>query len=86
MPIYEYECKQCRKVMEVWQSMSDAPVSTCPDCSGEMEKLISSSSFQLKGGGWYSDGYNCASANGSGTSGEGTKAGSGCAAGGCCGC
>ena len=57
MPIYEYECQQCHKVTEAWQSLADAPLTSCPDCQGSMKKLISSSSFQLKGGGWYADGY-----------------------------
>jgi len=57
MPIYEYECCKCGKIVEAWQSLSDKPVADCPECSGEMKKLISRSSFQLKGGGWYADGY-----------------------------
>lgn len=57
MPIYEYECCQCGRVVEAWQSLSDKPMVDCPDCSGEMRKLISKSSFRLKGGGWYADGY-----------------------------
>ncbi|RJX35307.1 MAG: zinc ribbon domain-containing protein [Desulfurivibrio sp.] len=57
MPIYEYECQKCQKVTEAWQSLSDDPLTTCPDCHGNLKKLISSSSFQLKGGGWYADGY-----------------------------
>ena len=57
MPVYEYECPACEKVMEVQQRMSDEPLSSCPDCGGPVKKLVSMSSFQLKGGGWYSDGY-----------------------------
>lgn len=57
MPIYEYECQKCNKVTEEWQSMSAEPLTTCSVCDGELKKLISSSSFQLKGGGWYADGY-----------------------------
>ena len=57
MPVYEYECKSCENVFEVQQRMTDDPVKTCPDCQGEVKKLVSVSSFQLKGGGWYSDGY-----------------------------
>lgn len=57
MPVYEYQCCACNRTVELWQSMSDAPLTTCPDCSGEMKKLISLSSFALKGGGWYADGY-----------------------------
>ncbi len=57
MPIYEYQCKKCRKIHEIWQKMSDKPAGKCPDCGGPLHKLISLSSFQLKGGGWYVDGY-----------------------------
>jgi len=62
MPVYEYECPQCEKVLEVQQRMTDDPLSTCPDCGGEVKKLISMSSFHLKGGGWYADGYSGSSA------------------------
>jgi len=58
MPIYEYECEECKKVVEAIQSFSDAPLTDCPSCSGTLQKLISKSSFHLKGGGWYADGYN----------------------------
>lgn len=57
MPIYEYQCESCQDVIEKWQSLSDKPLTSCPSCSGAMKKLISRSSFQLKGGGWYADGY-----------------------------
>jgi putative FmdB family regulatory protein len=62
MPVYEYECGECRKVFEVQQRISDEPLTQCPECEGEVKKLMSMSSFQLKGGGWYSDGYASASA------------------------
>lgn len=57
MPVYEYECCKCGKVVEAWQSLSDEPMTDCPDCAGSLKKLISMSSFRLKGGGWYADGY-----------------------------
>jgi len=57
MPIYEYQCEACQDVIEAQQSLSDKPLTTCPACTGTLKKLISRSSFQLKGGGWYSDGY-----------------------------
>jgi putative FmdB family regulatory protein len=63
MPVYEYECPNCEKILEVQQKMTDEPLATCPECGGKVKKLISRSSFQLKGGGWYADGY-------SGTSGK----------------
>ncbi len=66
MPIYEYECTSCNKIIESWQSVKDAPLQECPECSGHLKKLISMSSFQLKGGGWYADGYSSAGAGKSG--------------------
>lgn len=58
MPIYEYECQACGHRFEEWQKMSDDPIKVCPKCKKrKVEKLISQTSFQLKGGGWYSDLY-----------------------------
>lgn len=57
MPVYEYECPACEKVIEVQQRMADEPLSQCPDCDGPVKKIMSMSSFKLKGGGWYADGY-----------------------------
>ena len=58
MPIYEYECDKCGHGFEREQRISDPPVKTCPKCKGrKVTKLISLSSFTLKGGGWYADGY-----------------------------
>ncbi len=62
MPVYEYECTDCQSIIEVQQKISDPPLSSCPECHGPVKKVISMTSFQLKGGGWYADGY--ASANG----------------------
>ncbi len=58
MPIYEYACAACSHQFEQWQRMTDKPVRTCPKCKArKVERLISATSFQLKGGGWYSDLY-----------------------------
>lgn len=57
MPIYEYKCTKCEKEQEFIQKFSDNPVTTCPDCGGEMKKLISTNSFVLKGSGWYMTDY-----------------------------
>ena len=62
MPIYEYECSQCGKVEEAIQKFSDAPLTTCKHCSGNLSKLVSQSSFHLKGAGWFADGYSDKSA------------------------
>ncbi len=72
MPIYEYECEACQKLIEMWQSMSEKPLSACPECGGAVHKIISQSAFHLKGGGWYSDGYSTSS----GSAGTSSDAGS----------
>ena len=50
MPLYEYQCQQCKERVEIIQRMSDPPSSHCPKCGGEMKKLISSPAIQFKGG------------------------------------
>ena len=58
MPIYEYECKKCGRVTEALQGFNDPPLKKCKYCkTGKLEKLISLSSFQLTGTGWYSTDY-----------------------------
>jgi len=57
MPIYEYACEKCGAVEEVLQKFSDKPLATCNNCQGRMHKLISQSSFHLKGSGWYVTDY-----------------------------
>jgi putative FmdB family regulatory protein len=56
MPIYEYHCGKCGD-FEVMQKISDKPLSSCPTCKRKVQKLISSTSFQLKGSGWYITDY-----------------------------
>lgn len=57
MPIYEYRCAECGKVFEVIQKFSDKPIKKCAHCGGKAEKLISQSSFVLKGTGWHATDY-----------------------------
>ena len=57
MPIYEYECTECGEIDEVLQKFSDKPLTKCRYCSGRLHKLISQSSFHLKGTGWYVTDY-----------------------------
>ena len=68
MPIYEYECMNCGKVVEAVQKVNDQPLSECYHCSGKLQKLISQSAFHLKGGGWYADSYGGKSGSASDTS------------------
>ena len=50
MPMYDYGCDECGYTKEI--------VLTCPKCEKEtMRRLVSLSSFKLKGEGWYKDGY-----------------------------
>ena len=77
MPIYEYECEKCGHHMEAIQKISDAPVSECELCNSGVKKLISQSTFHLKGTGWYVTDYASKSAGVSGAgksdSSEGVK-------------
>ena len=63
MPVYEYECPACEKVFEVHQGINDSPLASCSMCGGEVKKIMSMSSFHLKGGGWYTDGYTSGSSS-----------------------
>ncbi len=56
MPIYEYKCPKCG-VFEVTQRITEDALEDCPTCQGKVQKLISNTSFQLKGTGWYVTDY-----------------------------
>src|ERR1700732_126810 len=56
MPIYEYKCPKCG-VVEVMQGIKEASLKKCPNCKSKVERMISSSSFVLKGSGWYATDY-----------------------------
>ena len=56
MALFEYECIVCNHVTEVNQHYSKSNPE-CPECRGETRKLISKSSFRLKGDGWAETGY-----------------------------
>jgi putative FmdB family regulatory protein len=57
VPIYEYQCTKCGEVFEAFQKITDDPLTNCKFCSSKVEKIISHSSFQLKGSGWYLTDY-----------------------------
>ncbi len=57
MPLYEYECLKCGNIEEALQKFSDTPLTECRHCSGKLHKLVSYSSFHLKGTGWYVTDY-----------------------------
>src|SRR5215469_2339341 len=57
MPLYEYKCHRCGKSFEKIQKFSDEPLTVHDECGGEVERLISTPSFQFKGSGWYVTDY-----------------------------
>jgi putative FmdB family regulatory protein len=57
MPIYEYRCESCRRQFEVIQRMTEPSLSMCEQCGGQVRRLISQTSFVLKGSGWYVTDY-----------------------------
>ena len=65
MPTYEYACDKCGHEFEREQRITEDPVKTCPECkSRKVQRLISATSFVLKGGGWYSDLYSSSKPDG----------------------
>jgi putative FmdB family regulatory protein len=57
MPIYGYRCEECGNELEVFQSMSDAPLKVCSKCGGPLRKLLYPVGVQFKGSGFYSTDY-----------------------------
>ena len=93
MPNYDYECASCNKVFEIFQSMSDEPLKECPECGGEVKRLVGGGlGIIFKGSGFYvtdnkksgTAGAGAGSGAGSSSSaaaGAGTGAGTGAGAG-----
>lgn len=57
LPIYEYQCTKCGCRVEEMQKITDESLQTCPSCKGQLRRLMSLTSFQLKGNGWYATDY-----------------------------
>lgn len=62
MPFYEYKCKKCEGVFQILQKVDEKPPKCIlkkegKTCEGETKKIVSKTSFILKGGGWFKDGY-----------------------------
>jgi putative FmdB family regulatory protein len=76
MPIYEYRCEHCGDFEEM-QRITDPPLARCPKCRRKVKRLISSTSFQLKGTGWYVTDYARSGGANGGKSGESGSADAG---------
>ncbi len=57
MPIYEYKCTKCGKEYELFQRITEPAAKSCKFCKGRVNKLMSQTTFHLKGGGWYVTDY-----------------------------
>lgn len=57
MPIYEYQCEKCGKVSEVLQKRFDVDEAPCEACGAPAKRIMSNTSFVLKGTGWYVTDY-----------------------------
>lgn len=57
MPVYDYRCEKCGKEFEIEQKISESPIKKCSKCGGKVKRLISNTSFVLKGSGWYVTDY-----------------------------
>jgi len=72
MPVYEYCCKACGHEFEREQRITEDPIKTCPKCrAARAKRMISRTSFVLKGGGWYSDLYSSSGGKKEAGSGDG---------------
>ncbi len=54
MPTYEYVCKTCGNRFEVWQKMTDEPLTECPNCHSEIHRVLFPAGVVFKGSGFYS--------------------------------
>jgi putative FmdB family regulatory protein len=73
MPFYEYECSKCGCHTEILQRISDLPLTKCEHCNGKMKKIMSQSTFHLKGSGWYVTDYASKSGGNDGKTGSLTE-------------
>ena len=53
MPIYQYHCASCGADLEIFQRMTEASLTVCPECQGELRKVFSPVGIVFKGSGFY---------------------------------
>lgn len=57
VPTYEYQCERCKRVFEIWQRISDPPLTKCETCGRPIRRLLAPAAFILKGAGFYVNDY-----------------------------
>ena len=77
MPIYEYRCQDCQQIFEEWQTTFEERDLSCPVCGGTAKRIMSNTTFVLKGGGWYATDYASNNKASSGGNGNGNGNGNG---------
>jgi putative FmdB family regulatory protein len=82
MPTYEYSCTSCG-TFDLEQRITEPALSTCDKCGGPVRRLISRSSFALRGGGWYADGYSAGRKPAAADAPCASRSGEGCGGGAC---
>ncbi|WP_420854837.1 FmdB family zinc ribbon protein [Rhodoluna lacicola] len=53
MPTYSYACKKCQHSFDIQQTLSDASLTVCPECGGELRKVFGQVGITFKGSGFY---------------------------------
>ena len=71
MPLYEYQCRKCRRRTEKIEAVSGPHLKKCPHCGASVERLLGAPAIQFKGAGWYVTDY--AGKKDTGTEGAGTE-------------
>ena len=71
MPTYEYECTSCGQHIEVFQRISEDPLTTCGVCGGKLRKVFHPAGIVFKGSGFYATDSRSGSRSGSKRDGEG---------------
>lgn len=58
MPTYDYRCEKCGHGFEAFQSISEPRIENCPQCDGQVKRLISGGAgIAFKGSGFYVNDY-----------------------------
>jgi len=58
MPTYEYLCRECSHRFETWQKMTDDSLTTCPECGGNIRRVLFPAGVVFKGSGFYKTDHN----------------------------